>query len=134
VSIKTARAALSYSAFTGISRNHLDRLVDELAAPFATAREDRLHRRRGNQDRRRWPGAGHPPTLTLRDRLLCTLVWLRLGLSHQCLAILYGVDRSTVSTAVRQIRTLLANWGFTTPTGSACTPWPTCSPTPLPKD
>jgi hypothetical protein len=30
VSIKTARAALSRSVFTGISRNHLDRLVAEL--------------------------------------------------------------------------------------------------------
>ena len=117
VSIKTARAALSYSAFTGISRNHLDRLVEELAAPYAAAREARLYRRRGNQQRRRCPGAGHPPTLTFRDRLLCTLVWLRLGLSHQCLAILYGVDRSTVSAAIRQIRPLLANRGFTTPTG-----------------
>jgi hypothetical protein len=79
VSIETARAALSCSAFTGISRNHLDRLVEELATPFAAAREVRLYRRRGNQQRRRWPGADHPPPLTFRDRLLCTLVWLRLG-------------------------------------------------------
>lgn len=117
VSIKTARAALSHSAFTGVSRNHLDRLVEELADPFAAAREARLYHRRGDRERRRWPGAGHPEILTLRDRLLCTLVWLRLGLPQQCLAILYGVDRSTVSAAVRQLRTLLANRGFATPTG-----------------
>ena len=117
MTIKKARAALSHSVFTGISRNHLDRLVAELADPFAAAREGRLHRRRGGRDRLRWPGAGHPQTLTLRDRVLCTLAWLRLALPHQALAVLYGVERSTVSAAVRQITPLLANRGFATPTG-----------------
>jgi DDE superfamily endonuclease/Helix-turn-helix of DDE superfamily endonuclease len=116
VTIKKARAALSHSVFTGISRNHLDRLAAELAEPFHAAREGRLHRRRGCR-RRRWPGAGHPQTLTLRDRLLCTLAWLRLGLPHQALAVLYGVDRSTVSAAIRQVRPLLANRGFATISG-----------------
>jgi hypothetical protein len=117
VTIKKARAALSNSVFTGISRNHLDRLVTELTEPFHAAREGRLHRRRGERDRHRWPGAGHPETLTLRDRLLVTLAWLRLALPHQALGLLYGVDRSTVSAAIRQIRPLLANRGFATPSG-----------------
>jgi hypothetical protein len=117
VSIKKARAALSHSAFTGISRNHLDRLVTDLAGPFAAAREGRLYRRRGGRERRRWPGAGHPETLTLRDRLLCTLVWLRLDLPHQAIAVLYGVERSTVSKAIAQVLPLLANRGFATGDG-----------------
>jgi hypothetical protein len=117
VTIKKARAVLSHSVFTGVSRNHLDRLVAELVGPFTAAREGRLHRRRGGRDRHRWPGAGHPETLTLRDRVLVTLAWLRLALPHQALAVWYGVDRSTVSAAIRQIRPLLANRGFATPTG-----------------
>ena len=117
MTIKKARAALSHSVFTGISRNHLDRLATELAEPFAAAREGRLHRRRGDRPRHRWPGAGHPETLTLRDRLLVTLAWLRLALPHQALAVLHGVERSTISNAIRQIRPLLANRGFATPTG-----------------
>jgi hypothetical protein len=117
VTIKTARAALSHSVFTGISRNHLDQLVTELAAPFTAAREGRLRHRRGDRDRRRRPGAGHPETLTLRDRLLATLAWLRLALPHQAIALLFGVDRSTISTAIRQIRPLLANRGFATTAG-----------------
>jgi hypothetical protein len=116
VTIKTARAALSHSVFTGISRNHLDRLVAELAEPFAAAREGWLHRRRGGR-RRRWPGAGPAEVLTLRDRVLATLAWLRLALPHQAIAVLYGVDRSTISTAIRQIRPLLAGRGFATPAG-----------------
>ncbi|WP_262285538.1 hypothetical protein [Micromonospora sp. MA102] len=68
MSIKKARAALSHSVFTGVARNLLDRLVAELADPFHAAREGRLYRRRGGRDRRRWPGAGHPETLTLWER------------------------------------------------------------------
>jgi hypothetical protein len=117
VTIKSTRAALSHSVFTGVSRNHLDRLVAELAEPFAASREGRLYRRRGGRDRHRWPGAGHPETLTLRDRLLVTLAWLRLALPHQALALLYHVDRSTISHAIRQIRPLLAGRGCATPTG-----------------
>jgi hypothetical protein len=116
VTIKTARAALSHSVFTGISRNHLDRLVAELAGPFAAAREGWLHRRRGAR-RRRWPGAGPAQVLTLRDRVLATLAWLRLALPHQAIAVLYGVDRSTISAAIRQIRPLLAGRGFATRAG-----------------
>jgi hypothetical protein len=56
------RFGQAHSVFTGISRNHLDRLVTELAVPFHAGREGRLHRRRGDRDRHRWPGAGHPET------------------------------------------------------------------------
>ncbi|WP_158512324.1 transposase family protein [Streptomyces sp. Mg1] len=49
------------------------------------------------------------------DRLLVTLVHLRLGLPHAALAELYLVDRSTVSNAVREVRPLLAARGFAVP-------------------
>jgi Helix-turn-helix of DDE superfamily endonuclease/DDE superfamily endonuclease len=76
-----------------------------------------LHHRRGERNSQRWPGAGHPERLTLHDRLLLTLAWLRLATAHEALALFYGVDRSTVSAAIRQIRPLLANRGFATPSG-----------------
>ena len=49
------------------------------------------------------------------DRLLVTLVHLRLGLPHAALAQLYGVDRSTVSGAIREVRPLLAARGLAVP-------------------
>ncbi|MGG2463772.1 transposase family protein [Streptomyces sp. RGM 3693] len=49
------------------------------------------------------------------DRLLATLVHLRLGMPHAALAQLYGVDRSTVSGAIREVRRLLAARGFAVP-------------------
>ncbi|MEU8693095.1 transposase family protein [Streptomyces sp. NPDC048665] len=57
-------------------------------------------------------GAGPKQRLVFVDRLLVTLVHLRLGLPHAALAQLYGVDRSTVSAAVREVRPLLAARGF----------------------
>ncbi|WP_406310724.1 transposase family protein [Streptomyces sp. NBC_00623] len=49
-------------------------------------------------------------------RLLDTLVHLRLGLPHAALAELYGVDRSTVSAAIREFCLLPAVHGFAYPT------------------
>ncbi|MFJ8114261.1 transposase family protein [Streptomyces sp. NPDC096132] len=49
------------------------------------------------------------------DRVLVTLVHLRLGLPQAALAELYRVDRSTVSGAIREVRPLLARRGFAVP-------------------
>ena len=50
-----------------------------------------------------------------RDRVLVTLVVLRTQLPHQALAVLYGVDRATVTRAVQEVRPLLAARGFAVP-------------------
>jgi hypothetical protein len=69
----------------------------------------------GGGPQERAAGAGRKPKLLFMDRLLVTLVHLRLGLPHAALAGLHGVDRSTLSAAVRQIRPLLASRGFAVP-------------------
>jgi len=56
----------------------------------------------------------------LCDRILVTLVVLRLQLSHQALAVLYGVDRATITRAVYEVRPLLAARGFAVPTSLWC--------------
>jgi hypothetical protein len=89
-------------------------LLEELAPKWAAARESALRERRGRQ-RRRAAGAGRKHKLVFADRLLVTLVHLRHGLPHAVLAELYGVDRSTVSGAVREVRALLAARGFAVP-------------------
>jgi hypothetical protein len=66
------------------------------------------------------------------DRVLVTLAVLRLAIPHAALAALYGVDRSTISRAVAEVRPLLAGRGCATRPGRGCAPWPTCSPTPPP--
>jgi hypothetical protein len=107
---------LSHSAFTGISRHHLGRLVAELAGPWQARRESELRERRG-RDRLRAEGAGHPRGLVFTDRVLVTLAVLRLAVPHAALAVMYGVDRSTISRAVAEVRPLLAGRGYATPAG-----------------
>jgi hypothetical protein len=111
-----ARAALSHSAFTGISRRHLGRLVAELAGPWQARQESALRQRRGS-DRVRAQGAGRRHDLVFTDRVLVTLAVLRLQLPHAALAQMYGVDRSTVTRAVHEVRPLLASRGYATPHG-----------------
>ena len=97
-----------------MSRARLSALIAEMAAPWAASEEDRLLERRGHE-RERAAGAGPDHDLPFTDRLIATLVHLRLQLPHKALAVIYGVDRSTVTRAVREIRPLLAARGFAVP-------------------
>ncbi|MGW2348922.1 helix-turn-helix domain-containing protein [Actinacidiphila glaucinigra] len=67
--------------------------------------------------------------------MLATLAHLRHDLPHSALAVLLGVDRSTVSAAIRQVRPLPAERGFAVPDqpGTGCAPSRTYSPTPRPR-
>ncbi len=69
----------------------------------------------GGRARQRATGAGPNHHLVLDDRLLVTLVGLRFQLPHKVLAVMFGVDRSTVTRAVHEVRPLLAQRGFAVP-------------------
>jgi len=112
-----ARAALSHPCFIGLSQQHLGDLTAELAAPWTAAHQGALHQRRGHR-RQRAAGAGPHHQLVFCDRVLVTLVVLRLQLPHQALAVLYGVHRSTITRAIHEIRPLLAARGFAVPATS----------------
>ena len=106
--------ALSNRIWTGMSRTRLARLIEEMAAPWAAAEQDRLLARRGHE-RLRAAGAGPGHDLPFTDRVIVTLVHLRFQLPHQALAVMYGVGRSTVSRATGEVRPLLAARGFAVP-------------------
>lgn len=91
-------------------------MVAELASPWQARRDSDLRRRRGHQ-RRRAEGAGRRHELVFTDRVLVTLAVLRLQVPHAALAVMFGVDRSTVTRAVREIRPLLAGRGYATSQG-----------------
>ena len=109
-----ARTALPDRIWTGISRQHLARLIAELAPRWTAAGEDRLLERRGHE-RKRAAGAGPDHDLPFTDRVIATLVHLRFQLPHKALAELYRVDRSTVTRAIHEVRPLLAARGFAVP-------------------
>lgn len=58
-------------------------------------------------------GAGTKHKLVFIDRLLATLVNLRHGATHGVLACWFGVDRSTITRAIGEVRPLLAERGCT---------------------
>ena len=97
-----------------MSRARLAALIEEMAVPWAAAGEGRLLARRG-RERLRAAGAGPGRDLPFTDRVIVTLVHLRFQLPHKALAVMYQVDRSTVSRAVGEVRPLLAARGFAVP-------------------
>ncbi|MEU5295557.1 transposase family protein [Streptomyces umbrinus] len=108
------RAVLAHRLFTGISRRHLACLIEELAAPWQAGLEGRRHAARGGI-RKRTEGAGAHHQLVFVDRLVATLIHLRHDLSHAVLGLLFGVDRSTITRAIAEIRPLLAERGCAVP-------------------
>jgi DDE superfamily endonuclease/Helix-turn-helix of DDE superfamily endonuclease len=106
--------ALSNRIWTGMSRTRLAKLIEEMAASWAAAEQDRLLARRGHE-RLRAAGAGPGHDLPFTDRVIVTLVHLRFQLPQQALAVMYGVGRSTVSRAIGEVRPLLAARGFAVP-------------------
>jgi len=114
VKSRWARAALSHRICTGISRPRPGKLIEELAGPWAAQQESRLRERRGHA-RLRAEGAGPAHELPFADRVIATLVVLRFQLPHAALALFYGMDRSTITRAVHEIRPLLAARGLAVP-------------------
>ncbi len=108
------RAVLAHRLFTGLSRHHLACLVEELAEPWRAGAEGRRHAARGRA-RKRAEGAGARHQLMFVDRLVATLIHLRHDLPHSVLGLLFGVDRSTLTRAVGEVHTFLAERGCAVP-------------------
>ncbi|MFF9573582.1 transposase family protein [Streptomyces sp. NPDC014685] len=109
-----SRTVLTHQVFTGVSRRHLASLVEELAGSWQAVVEGRRHEARGGA-RKREAGAGARHRLVFVDRLVATLIHLRHDLPHAALGLLFGVDRSTITRAIGEIRGLLAERGCAVP-------------------
>nr|AGS49562.1 mobile element protein [uncultured bacterium esnapd9] len=92
---------------TGLSVEVIADLVAELGPVW----HDRQQARLTTRTRHRAVGAGARYKLVFVDRLLATLVCLRHGVTHDVLAAWFGVDRSTITRAITEIRPLLAERG-----------------------
>ena len=77
VSHYLGRTALSKRIFTGLQPRRLGKLVAELAGTWMASEESRLRERRGHE-RLRAPGAGPDHGLVFVDRVIVTLVALRI--------------------------------------------------------
>ncbi|WP_112137177.1 transposase family protein [Glycomyces dulcitolivorans] len=92
---------------TGLTPEVIAAIAAEIGPVWEQQRVDRLVSR----PRSRTVGAGAKYRLVFMDRLLVTLVNLRHAVTHDVLACWFGVDRSTVTRAIAEIRPLLAMRG-----------------------
>jgi Rhodopirellula transposase DDE domain len=99
-------AALASPELTGLSRADLATLTAELELPWAAAREQRLHIKRGGTPKTRTS----PPSrvkYTLETLLLASIYHHRHGMPYSNIAALLGADHSTFGPAIRVITNLL---------------------------
>jgi hypothetical protein len=97
----------------GLSADVIAELVTELGPLW----HERHRARLASRSRKRAIGAGAKHRLVFVDRLLATLVHLRHGVTHDVFACWFGVDRSTITRAVAEVRPLLAERGCTVSPG-----------------
>ncbi|MFE7582653.1 transposase family protein [Streptomyces gardneri] len=100
-----ARAAIIRSRrITGLTPE----VIAELVAEVGPLWHERHQAGLASRPRCRAVGAGAKHKLVFIDRLLATLVHLRHGATHDVLACWFGVDRSTITRAIGEVRPLLA--------------------------
>ena len=92
---------------TGLTVDEFEDLLADLRPREEAAREER----RAATARQRALGGGAKPRHALRERLLMTLVWLRLYLTGEAVGVLFAVDKSTVSRTTRPLLRLLRERG-----------------------
>lgn len=98
---------------TGLRVAEFDQLVKDVTPSYAAAELARHHptRTREGHPRSRAIGGGPHFTLSMRDQLLLTVVWLRQYPTNEVLGFLFAVSDSTVSRLVNRVVPLLAQAG-----------------------
>lgn len=100
----------AFKSITGISPDEFQALLAEVAPRYRAAEQKRFAR----QERQRAPGGGLKSRHDLAERLLMTMVWLRLYLTCEAVGVLFGVDKSTVSRHTGPILRILCDLGVDT--------------------
>jgi hypothetical protein len=120
--------APTLTELTGMTAAELDELVAQLADLRQAQREERA-RNHPADDARHKPRTGRPPTFLFPDRVVATLLHLRLELSDDTLARLLQTSPSTIHRVVKETRQLLKQLGHTVEPF----PTPTHLPTHIPR-
>jgi transposase len=105
------RRPATVAELTGLDAAELDELITQLAALRQAQREQRA-RSHPAGDARHKPRSGRPLAFAFPDRVVATLLHLRLTLPDDTLACLFGTSRSTIRRALAQTRQLLDQHGL----------------------
>src|SRR5262245_45539834 len=114
-----ARRPTAFRSVTGMGPEDFDALLTDFLAAQSERRRASTRTKRGTPRRRAY-GAGHPPALDDRHRLLLALAWLRLYPTYEVLGLLFGLDRGNAHRNAADVLTTLAAMGtfpFERPSG-----------------
>ncbi|WP_406053665.1 transposase family protein [Streptomyces sp. NBC_01077] len=103
----TRAVIVSNRRITGLSADVIAELITELDPLWHECHQAKLTSR----PRKRAAGAGAKHRFVFAGRLLAALVHLRHGATHDVLACWFGVDHSTITRAIGEIRPLPAERG-----------------------
>jgi transposase len=95
---------------TGLAAAEMDELIARLAALRQAQREQKA-RNHPASDARHKPRSGRPPVFPFPDRVVATVLHLRLSLPDDTLAHLFGTSRTTMGRALAETRHLLDQHG-----------------------
>lgn len=101
-----------FRSMTGLTVREFDSLADEILPQLAAGDCQRLNRER--PQRQREIGGGRSSMLSMADRLLLTVVWLRKYPNHETLGYLFGVSDSTAGRYIHQVLPVLEAAGRAT--------------------
>jgi IS5 family transposase len=99
-----------FKSLTGVTPAEFDELLEKASPLWLELEQQRLNR----QDRHRAIGGGSDYKLGLQERLLMTLIWLRLYLTTEALGFFFGVSKSTASRNTRNVLPVLCRLGDST--------------------
>jgi len=102
-----SKQARVFKSLTGVTVAEFDELYEKVQPLWFANEIKRLSRR----ERQRAIGGGRDYALKLKERLLMTLVWLKLYLTVDALGFFFGVSGSTASRNTRNILPVLRQLG-----------------------
>lgn len=97
----------AFKSMTGLSVKEFQSLLGRVTPRYEALVRSRTER----ADRKRAPGGGGKSRHDLTERLLMTVIWLRLYLTCEAVGVLFGVDKGTVSRFTRPILSILRDLG-----------------------
>ena len=95
---KLRRKPRHFQKFTGLTVVEFDQVLAQVTLAYEQAEQERRH----HGERTRQAGAGRPHTLTLPERLLMGLIYLRLYCSQSLLSYLFDLDESNICREFKQ--------------------------------
>jgi transposase len=107
-------ATLAHPTLTGMSQQDLQHLTTALAALRHNLIQDRQHQRRVAAGKKpHAPRPGRPAQFAYADRVLATILHLRLQLPETTLTTMFATSRSSIRRAISETRQLLDQHGVT---------------------